>query len=51
MVDELLDDPSRVLAELTSVLPEIIRALEHGLQKARAYFDVEFAHFYKVIVE
>jgi hypothetical protein len=41
MVSELLDDPHGVLAELDAVLPEIIRALEHGLQKARAYFDAE----------
>jgi len=39
MIDELLSDPGRVLSDLDSVLPEVIRALEHGLQEARAYFD------------
>jgi len=40
MVEELLDDPALVLSDLENILPEIIRALEHGLQEARAYFDV-----------
>lgn len=45
MVTELLDDPDRVLADLDSILPEITRALEHGLQEARAYFDAQPVRF------
>jgi hypothetical protein len=39
MIDFLLETPEPALADLEAVLPETIRALEHGLQEARAYFD------------
>jgi hypothetical protein len=45
MVEKLLKDPARVVSDLESVLPEIIRALEHGLQEARAYFDEKSVRF------
>jgi hypothetical protein len=44
MVDELVN-PAQATADLEPILPEIIRALEHGLQEARAYFDSTSVRF------